>query len=417
MDEFGGRSLESEELSRTPRPVRRLAALWLGFAAVGALFAFVPWTQSTVGQGVVTVLSPMMRPQTVSAGFDGRLIGWRVREGDRVAEGQVLAELGELRPEFLDPRQLERARGQTRAAVLKRSAAEAQLRSYDRLIAALRQVARARLPSDRLRRVEAAELDESGRRLLEAERQAVLAARLNLERVQRLHAEGLRPTRDVEVAQRELAKAEGDVEAKLLETELKRAQLVERLASLESDLIKTEGDVSRLSERRDQRLVRSPIHGQVVRLFGAGAGHAFKAGDPVAVVAPDTTDLAVELMIPDHDAPLVSPGLPARVQFAGWPALQISGWPAASVGTFAGVVSAVEASSDERGRFRILVAPDEEAIAAGRENAWPKPPSLRVGTQAVGWVILNRVPIWYELWRRFNAFPAEVPEPPASGKK
>ena len=67
-----------------------------------------------------------------------------------------------------------------------------------------------------MRRVEAApEVDVSGRRLIAAERQAILTAKLNLERVSSLHAQVLRSTRDLELAERDMAKAEGEVVSEL----------------------------------------------------------------------------------------------------------------------------------------------------------------------------------------------------------
>ena len=34
----------------------------------------------------------------------------------------------------------------------------------------------------------------------------------------------------------------------------------------------------------------------------------------------------------------------------------------------------------------------------------------RESRKVLGWVILNRVPLWYELWRRFNFFPPDYTE-------
>jgi hypothetical protein len=44
-------------------------------------------------------------------------------------------------------------------------------------------------------------------------------------------------------------------------------------------------------------------------------------------------------------------------------------------------------------------------VPANKELEWPK--GLRVGTGAEGIALLNDVPIWYELWRRFNGFPPD----------
>ncbi len=407
----------SRRLTRTPRVLSALFGIWAVFAGCGLLFILiVPWTQSVSGTGSLTAFSPSQRPQTVNAEIDARLSAWKVHEGEPVAAGQILAELAEMKPDYIDPAMLSRVRDQRAAAALKRDAARAQLAAFDAQVAALRRIGRAHLASADLQAVRAPkELDDSGRRLVEAEQQAVLAARLNFERLEALHAQGLRSTRDLELARRELAKAEGDVESKLLDTELKRAGALEKLGGLESDVLKADTELAKISRRGEQRLVRAPVDGKVVRLFGLGTGHVFKAGEPIAIVAPDTNDQAVELFVSDHDAPLISPGRQVRLQFAGWPALQMSGWPSIAAGTFAGRVAVVDAANDGRGRFRLLVRPDLEAVTLGRDAAWPPSASLRAGSQVMGWVMLDRVPLWFELWRRFNGFPASLAQPGGDG--
>jgi len=47
----------------------------------------------------------------------------------------------------------------------------------------------------------------------------------------------------------------------------------------------------------------------------------------------------------------------------------------------------------------VLVEPFE------KDKHWPK--EVRVGGGAKTFVLLNDVPVWYELWRRLNAFPPD----------
>jgi hypothetical protein len=44
-------------------------------------------------------------------------------------------------------------------------------------------------------------------------------------------------------------------------------------------------------------------------------------------------------------------------------------------------------------------------------ETWPDGTYLRQGVRAIGWVLLNRVTLGYELWRRFNGFPPSFPDP------
>jgi hypothetical protein len=43
------------------------------------------------------------------------------------------------------------------------------------------------------------------------------------------------------------------------------------------------------------------------------------------------------------------------------------------------------------------------------ERSWPG--DLKLGTGAVGFALLKDVPIWYELWRQINGFPADYYKP------
>ena len=42
------------------------------------------------------------------------------------------------------------------------------------------------------------------------------------------------------------------------------------------------------------------------------------------------------------------------------------------------------------------------------DDPWPDDRWLRQGTRAQGWVLLNEVPVWFELWRQLNGFPPAV---------
>ena len=56
------------------------------------------------------------------------------------------------------------------------------------------------------------------------------------------------------------------------------------------------------------------------------------------------------------------------------------------------------------GEFRILVVPDKD------DEKWPK--RIRNGPGTQGWVMLDSVPVWYEMWRQLNGFPPSLYEEP-----
>ena len=153
-------------------------------------------------------------------------------------------------------------------------------------------------------------------------------------------------------------------------------------------------------------------------------GSFVKTSVPMCVIIPKSKQLVVEMWVDGNDMPLIRErqvdengqllhsGSPVRLQFEGWPAIQFVGWPSVAVGTFGGEVVFVDATDNGQGLFRVLVAPDPDVIP-GKEGMmidWPESPIMRQGVQAQGWVLLERVPLWYEVWRQLNGFPPALHE-------
>lgn len=225
--------------------------------------------------------------------------------------------------------------------------------------------------------------------------------------------------KDVLTAQLDQAKVTSDTAATLDAIGATMESARESVAKIDADIQKLRIEQSNVGQRATQQVVRSPAAGRIVRLLQVGAGATVKAGDVLEVLSPDTKDRAVELMVTDNDVALLREGLPVRIQLAGWPALQFSGWPSAAVGTFAGRVAVIDALDDGTASYRVVVKPDVEAIAAKKEDPWPRADLLRPGAEATGWILLGEVSLGYELWRQFNAFPPTVerPIPGAVGPK
>ncbi len=380
---------------------------------------FVPWQQSVHGIGMVSIFSPMNRPQHVSAQIDGLLQEWHIMEGDWVKKGDLLIEITELNPRFLDKEQINRLKEQRNAVKDEKRAIETGLTAMKKQIKLLNQVANSIIPSVELKVQQAVEG-------LEATRQKLLTAKLNLDRRLDLFAKGLKSSRDkelaeldfvnaqaaVEIADRETQvaryekiKAEAEINAKIQEALTKRAKSEETFANVQGELLKLDIDIASLENRLEQRKVRSPVDGTVVRIFKLGKGVAVKAGEKLAMIFPTSHDQAVELYVSDLNAPLVSVGRPVRLQFSGWPAMQFSGWPSIAIGTFAGRVAFIDSVAIEGNRYRVMVKPDWELINSGKDVPWPQYPYLRQGAQAKGWIMLDTVSLGFELWRQFNAFP------------
>ena len=157
--------------------------------------------------------------------------------------------------------------------------------------------------------------------------------------------------------------------------------------------------------RQQTQLITAPRDGTILRVLH-GAGSVFvKKGDVLARFVPDAAEPAVEIFVSGNDLPLIEPGREVRLQFEGWPAVQVSGWPSIAIGTFAGKVSIVDPSASSNGKFRVIVVPQEG-------EKWPSNTYLRQGTRVYGWVLLNTVKLGFEIWRQFNGFPVSLDAPP-----
>ena len=82
---------------------------------VFVLMMFCPWIAFSVGKGKVTAINPNERVQTITAPLGGFIKVWHVKEGDRVKEGQLIADLIDNDPSLLD--RLERERNAAKAAL------------------------------------------------------------------------------------------------------------------------------------------------------------------------------------------------------------------------------------------------------------------------------------------------------------
>jgi hypothetical protein len=153
------------------------------------------------------------------------------------------------------------------------------------------------------------------------------------------------------------------------------------------------------SVRTGMYYITSPINGYITKAIRSGIGETVKAGEEMVSIMPNQYDLAVEMYVNPFNLPLIEKGQKVRFMFDGWPSVVFSGWPNASYGTFGGKIVAIDNFISPNGKYRILVAPDENDVS------WPK--ELRVGSGANGMALLKNVPIWYELWRNLNGFPPD----------
>jgi multidrug resistance efflux pump len=251
----------------------------------------------------------------------------------------------------------------------------------------------------------------------------LFAAERNVERQKKLNAKGLASDRTLELAIAEHNRSKAEVERAKNNVDIAKAEheaavselnrtdadartrIDEALASkasAESDVAKAISDLSKAEAavaRQSAQVITAPTDGIIHRVDSMQTGGFLKGGEPLAILLPVSSNLVVELFLNGNDIPLVTKGRKARIQFEGWPAVQIVGWPCMAIGTFGGEIINIDPTENGEGKFRVLIAPDKD------DMEWPTTRYLRQGVRANGWVLLDRVPLWYELWRQFNGFP------------
>ncbi len=412
--------------TKLPLSLRRLnRVLVVSFVLLLMALLFLPWQQFVRGQGKVTAFNPMERSVLVEAPLPGRVEEVKVVEGQRVEKGELLIRLSDN-----DPNLLSNLKKQEIDLTSQKTAASGK---FDRLKSRITQL-EASIP-------EALRIAEQQ---TQAARFAQKAAELQFDRIKALYEDprGLASQREWELAQLQRNSKVADTlkaEAAKIKTRLDlEASLESAHASAETargDLAKTNKalrDIQIKINQTNRQAIEAPRSGVVYRLR-ATEGTFLKAGSPLCTIIPDTNEYVVELWIDGNDMPLVQerrldtdgnvvkPGSPVRLQFEGWPAIQFVGWPSVAVGTFGGEVIFVDAIDNGKGMFRVLVAaqPDRMKEEDGSERVieWPKSPIMRQGIQSQGWILLQRVPLWFEVWRELNGFPPAVDRDSAVGSQ
>lgn len=399
--------------------------IWI--LVVAFLFLFLPWTQNIRSKGFVTALRPDQRPQTVHSIIAGRIENWYVAEGDYVQKGDTVLMVSEIKDDYFDPLLLERTKLQVDAKTMSAKSYSEKVKSLEVQVQALREnnVLRKEQAENRLKMAELQVTSDSIR--FEQAKVNFKIGEEQLRRAEKLYKEGLRSLTDFE--QRELRFQE--VQASLISAENRLLSSInariaanielnaidndfrDRMAKAQADMFesmsaqfdaeatatKLQNQYSNYEVRSGFRYILAPQDGYITKAIQVGIGETIKEGAEIISILPGNAQLAVEMFVDPVDFPLIRLGNKVRFIFDGWPAIVFSGWPQLTNGTFGGIVHAIDNFSGVDGKYRILVVEDPE------DTPWPD--ALRIGSGADGIALLNDVPLWYELWRKLNGFPAD----------
>lgn len=212
---------------------------------------------------------------------------------------------------------------------------------------------------------------------LDAARSATATAQIDYKRQESLFKQGL-------VSRSKYEKAS-----------IKFQEMLSKEASVAAELNQVDVKLARQSSQ----IVTAPRDGVIFQLLQSGTSSLVKQGDPLVTFAPEEVKNAVEITVSGLDAALVIPGRKVRLEFEGWPVIQLSGWPSHAIGTFGGIVQSVDPAVSTNGRFRVLIVQDKNDLE------WPDKKFLRIGAKVRAWVTLDTVKLGYEIWRKINGFP------------
>ena len=406
---------------------------WL-FVVFFSVFLFLPWTQNIKSTGVATTLKQENRPQKINSPIPGRIAKWFVKEGDFVKAGDTILVLTEIKEDYLDPNLIKQTKSQLEAKKSGVNFYQNKINSTQQQIANLLQSKKLKITqlNNKLNQLnnklnaEKAELsanenemklmkNQFDRQLKMYEDGLVSQTQLQQRNIQFQNATAKTITTENKIAQTqqeiintriEQNAVEQEYSEKINKTEGERFQSLSQIATSQGEIAKLENQVNNYVIRNGMYIITAPQDGQIVQANKFGIGEIVKEGESISVIVPKQADFAVEMFIRPMDLPLIKVGQKVRLTFDGFPAIVFSGWPEGSYGTFGGKVVAFENTIGENGMYRLLVVEDKKN---GKEKKWPS--QLRIGAGSNGIILLNNVPIWYEIWRNLNGFPADFYKP------
>ncbi len=388
---------------------------------------FLPWTQNIKAKGYVTTLRQEDRPQEINSVIAGKINKWYIKEGDYVQKGDTIALLDEIKVEYMDPELLQKTKdqlqykqaasdgyqGKANTSVLQKEALikanEYKLQSLDNKL----KQQYYKVESDSMdvmaatndfniykRQIEAAKamLDKGVISLTEFEKrksgyQSAVAKKTSAENKllqDKKELENILIDKKsvIQDYNDKIAKADGDKYASL-----------SQISSTAADISKLENTYNSYTLRNKLYYITAPQNGQIIQAKKGGVGEIVKEGEMLAEIVPDNPAYAIEMFVEPMNLPLVSKGQKVSILFDGFPSIVFSGWPNTTYGTFKGVISSIESNINDKGKYRILIQPND------KEKKWPT--QIKPGIGAYCITLLKDVPIYYEIWRNINGFPPE----------
>ena len=388
---------------------------------------FLPWTQNIRSNAKVTALKPNQRPQTINSIIAGKIEKWFVQEGQFVKKGDTILFISETKEEYLDPNLVANMEQQLKSKEFAVKSYMEKVKANDNQIDAI-------YNSRKLKYEQAQNKLIQANLKVQSDSVELLAAQINnkiakeqLIRMEELYKESLKSLTDLETrklkvqetqskvfsqqnkfissknelinAKIELQSINADYRDKIAKSESEKFATLSNMYDAEAIVSKLQNQFVNYSIRSGMYYILAPQDGYITKAIQSGIGETIKEGAEIISVMPSDYDLAIEMYVNPMDIPLLQKGQHVQIQFDGWPSVVFSGWPGRSYGTYGGQIVAIDNFISENGKYRVLVSHDKNY------PDWPK--EIRLGAGASSMTLLKEVPIWYELWRQINGFPAD----------
>lgn len=390
---------------------------------IHAAILFLPWQQTVKGEGVVVAYDPTQRDYPILATMDGFIDEFYVSENQFVKKGTKLFTMVDLDKDYLGKlKTIEgSSRDQYKNSKKQIDNFQDKKKNLDKYLTVGLNVYKQQLEQTK-NKIDSLELKKIS---LEKNHEI---EKSNFERTNILYEDGIESKRNFEIRENIYIKANMDLKKIYIDIQIEKNNLDIIKSEKEKFLNETENKIKQLdnatlaSENTLQSLgqdvqrhtanvsrytsgeVIAEKDGYVVRIFQNDKNKFIKKSEKIIHFAPKVSVKSVLLKVSDFNMPLIKEGLPVRIMFYGWPALQIPGWPKIKFGTFGGIIKKVEQTSYEKGFYYAQIVEDPN-------EPWPSGDDLRMGTQSTVWVRLNTVPIWYQMWRLMNALPPHIVTP------
>lgn len=381
---------------------------------------FLPWEQTTKGSGSLIAYDPTQRDYSILAPISGFVKEYHVTEDVYVKKGDLLFEMLDLDAEYLtklkDIESNINVQYENIGITLQKTKEQ-----KSNILANLK-------TSKQIHNRKIAQREDALKALRlqkQTEQNNYKVATTNHTRIQLLYTEGIESKRSYEVAENTYIRTGAVLETIAINIQREKKSLAiqkrekerfvkeqeNRIKTVENTILGYENKLKNLEQqikhasinvaRNTTAKVYATKDGYPVRILKNDKDHYIKKGEPIIHYAPKVTQKSVLLKVHEIDMPLMKKGLKVRVQFSGWPAMQVSGWPKITYGTFGGIVDKIDPIAYEDGVFYAYVVEDPK-------EPWPKNNVLKIGTRANAWVRLSTVTIFYEIWRRHSALPPRI---------